>query len=91
MKFTVEASVLKAFNAFTSAQQILLLEEESYALAKENADVALESFRLGAVNSLVVKEAQKSLDDASVRLVNIRYETKTAETELMRLNGALVK
>lgn len=91
MKFTVETSVLRAFNAFMNAQQILKLEEENYTLAKENADVALESFRLGAINTLQVKEAQNSLDAASVRLVNVRYEAKVAETELMRLNGALVK
>jgi len=90
-KFTVETSVLKAFNAFINAQELLKLEEENYAMAKENAEVALESFRLGAINSLQVKEAQNSLDDASVRLVNVRYETKVAETELMRLNGGLVK
>jgi outer membrane protein len=91
LKFSVESSVLRAFNAFINAQQILKLEEENYTLAKENADVALESFRLGAVNTLQVKEAQNSLDAASVRLVNVRYEAKVAETELMRLNGALVK
>ncbi len=91
LKFSVETSVLRAFNSFINAQEILKLEEENYLLAKENADVALESFRLGAINTLQVKEAQNSLDAASVRLVNVRYEAKVAETELMRLNGALVK
>lgn len=90
-KLVVESSLLKAFNDFNNAKQILALEEENLLLAKENVDVALESFRLGSSNSIELKEAQKSFEDAQTRLVNARYTTKIAEISLLKLNGILVK
>jgi len=90
-KSFVESSLLKAFNDFNNAKQILELEEENIMFAKENIDVALESFRLGSSNAIELKEAQKSYEDAQSRLVNARYATKLAEIRLMKLNGMLVK
>jgi len=51
----------------------------------------MERFRLGYVTSLQLKDAEKSFLDAEGRLVTARYDAKTAETELMRLNGVLIK
>ncbi|MBU0487843.1 MAG: TolC family protein [Bacteroidetes bacterium] len=87
----VEGSLLQAFISFNNAKTILELEEENLLLAKENVDVALERFRLGSSNSIQLKEAQRSYEDAQTRLVNARYETKIAEISLMKLNGTLVK
>jgi outer membrane protein len=68
-----------------------MLEEENLVLANENVVVALERFRIGNSTPVELKEAQKSLDDAEYRTVSARYAAKVAETELMRLNGELVK
>ncbi len=67
------------------------LEEENIGLARENAMVALERFRQGVSTTLEVKLAQQSLQDAFNRLILARYNTKLAETELLRLNGELLK
>jgi outer membrane protein len=90
-KSIIELSLLKAYLAYNNAKEILKLEEENVNLAKENVDVALERFRLGSSSTLELKAAQKSYEDAQVRLVNARYNAKTNEIELMRLNGMLVK
>jgi len=90
-KNVVESSLLIAFNNFKNAMELLVLEEESFKLAKENVDIALERFRLGNFTSIELKTAQKSFEDAQSRLVNARYAAKADETELMRLNGMLVK
>jgi len=90
-KAVIESEVLNAYNLFKNAMELLSLEEENFKLAKENVDIALERFKLGNVTSLELKEAQKSFEDAQARLVTARYETKVAETELMRLSGMLVK
>lgn len=87
----VEANLLKAYKIFQSNLQILSLEEENHKVARENVDVALERFRLGTINSLELREAQKSFIDAGNRMVSARYETKISETDLMRLNGELLK
>jgi outer membrane protein len=87
----VESGLLIAWRDFQSKLQLVAMEEENYLLAKENVNVALERFRLGSSNTLELKEAQRSFEDAQARMVSARYDAKLAETELMRLNGELVK
>jgi len=91
VKSQVESDVLQAFENFEDAIEVLKLEEDNLLLAKENVSVALERFRIGNSTPLELKEAQKSLDDAQNRTISSRYNAKLAETELMRLNGELVK
>ncbi|MCX6292568.1 MAG: TolC family protein [Bacteroidetes bacterium] len=91
LKSQVESALLQAFRNFEDAGELLKLEEENLFLAKENVTVGLERFRIGNATQVELKEAQKSLDDAVNRTVSARYEAKLAETELMRLNGELVK
>ncbi|MBX3240565.1 MAG: TolC family protein [Chitinophagaceae bacterium] len=69
----------------------LQLEEENIDLAKENVLIAMERFKLGVSTFLELREAQKSLEDAYDRLIAARYNTKVAETELLRLKGDLVR
>ncbi|HEV7231501.1 MAG TPA: TolC family protein [Bacteroidia bacterium] len=87
----VESGLITAFNNYQNAMETLKLEEDNIQLARSNVNINLERFRLGYVTSLQLKDAQKSFIDAEGRLVSARYDAKVAETELMRLNGALVK
>lgn len=87
----VEAAILKGWYNLQNALEVMKLEEENYIVAKENVTVALERFRIGSSNSIELMTAQKSFEDAQSRLITERYNAKTAETELMRLNGSLVK
>jgi len=90
-KSQIESQLLQAFNTFRDALEAVKLEEENLVLAKENLSVALERFRIGNSTPLELQEAQKSLVDAENRTLSARYDAKVAETELMRLNGELVK
>lgn len=87
----VDAGVSNAFKDYELQKQLLALEEENIMLAKENVTIALERFRQGVSTNLELREAQKSLEDAYNRLIAARYNTKLAETELLRLKGDLVK
>jgi outer membrane protein TolC len=80
-----------AFKSYELQKQLLQLEEENILLAKENVDIALERFRLGVSTYLELRETQKSLEDAYNRLIAARYNTKVAETELLRLKGDILK
>lgn len=80
-----------AFRDYEYYKQALTLEEESVGLARENVMVALERFKQGVSTTLELKEAQESLELAAYRLIQARYNTKVAETELMRLKGDLLK
>ena len=91
IKLQVETSVVKTFETFQSNLQLLALEEDNTAVVYENISVALERFRLGSSSGIELRQAQQSLEDAQYRLINARYNTKLAETELLRLNGGLAK
>ena len=87
----VDLALSNAFKDYEYYKTIVTLEEENLDLARENAFVALERFRQGVSTTIEVKEAQQSLEDAYNRLINARYNIKLAETQLLRLNGELIR
>ncbi len=90
VKLQVAASVKSSARAFETAKLALVLEEENIGYAKENVTIATERFKLSQSTSIEFREAQKSYEDALLRLVSARYELKQAETELLRLNNKLI-
>ena len=82
-------AVVQAYNLYQSSKSSLQLEEENIQLAKENVRIVLEVYRLNSTTLIQLKEAQKSLQDAYTRLIRARFQTKLAETELLRLKGEL--
>lgn len=87
----IDVGLNNAFKDYELQKQLLALEEENITLAKENVAIALERFRQGVSTYLELREAQISLEDAYSRLIAARYNTKLAETELLRLKGGLVQ
>ncbi|HRG92443.1 MAG TPA: TolC family protein, partial [Chitinophagaceae bacterium] len=88
-KSQISLAVLNAWNNYQWQKQALDLEEESIVLARENVDIVFQVYKLNSTTLIQLKEAQKSLQDAQTRLINARYNTKLAETELLRLKGEL--
>jgi outer membrane protein len=91
LKTNVNANLRNAYVDYENAKRILLIEEETILLAKENVYIALEGFKRGITTFIELRTAQQSLADAYNRLINARYLAKVAETELLRLNGGLLK
>ncbi|HJT75132.1 MAG TPA: TolC family protein, partial [Chitinophaga sp.] len=87
----VDLSLTTAFKDYEYYKTAVTLEEENLELARENVMVAMERFRQGVSTVIETKEAQQSLEDAYNRLINARYNIKLAETQLLRLNGMLVR
>ena len=90
-KMQVDVGVRNAFINYENAKKILVLQEENIVLAKENVFIALEGFKRGFTTFIELRTAQQSLADAYNQLIAARYNTKLAETELLRLNGGLLK
>jgi len=90
-KSQINLGITNAFKDYELQKKTLALEEENILLAKENVYIALERLRLGISTYLELRETQKSLELAYDRLIAARYNTKLAETELLRLKGDLVK
>lgn len=91
LKAANEIAISNAFKTYELQKKTLALEEENILLAKENVMIAVERFKLGISTTLELRETQKTLEDAYNRLIAARYNTKVAETELLRLKGDLVK
>ncbi len=90
-KWRMDIAISNAFKDYELQRKTLRLEEENILLAKENVYIASERLRLGVTSYLELRETQKSLEDAYNRLIAARYDSKVAETELLRLKGELVR
>ncbi|MCY7410935.1 MAG: TolC family protein, partial [Chitinophagales bacterium] len=67
------------------------LERKNLTYAEKNLDIAQESFKLGVTSDLELREVQKNLVDAKVRLSGAAYRAKLQEAALMRMTGKLVQ
>ncbi len=90
-KSLLSLSIINAYKDYELQKRALVLEEENILLAKENVDIVFQVYKLNSNTLIQLKEAQKSLQDAHTRLIDARYNTKLAETELLRIKGDLVK
>ena len=90
-KAKIDIAISSAYKDYELQKKTLELEEENIKLAKENVYIAVERLRLGISTSLELRETQKSLEDSYTRLIAARYNTKLAETVLLKLRGDLVK
>jgi len=88
-KAGVDASLAEAHAAYIVSLDVLALETSNLALARENVGIAMERLRLGTIASLDLRAAQEKFVSAETRLVSARFESKRAETELLRLAGRL--
>lgn len=85
----VRLGINNAYKDYQYQLKALALEEENISLARENVFIALERFRQGVSTYLELREAQISFEDAYNRLIAARFNTKLAETELLRLKGSV--
>ncbi len=91
LQLQVEQQLLTAFKTYQDDQKILALEEDNLKLVKEAVTIALERFRIGSSNTLELQQIQQTYEDALTRLIGARYNGKVSETQLMKLNGSLLK
>lgn len=86
----INVAISNAFKDYVLQKDLLALEEENIQLAKENVVIALARFKQGLFTNLELREAQISLEQGYNRLIAARYNTKLAETELLRQKGELI-
>jgi outer membrane protein len=91
LRTNVNVDLTNAYVNYENAKKILIVEEETIGLAKENVYIALEGFKRGVTTFIELRTAQQSLADAYNRLIAARYNTKLAETEILRLSGKLIR
>lgn len=86
----LEQQVLDSWITYTTARQRVALEEANLAGIRKQVDVALESYRLGMITAVELRDVQQGLIDAENRLLMAQFEAKAAELQLKWLAGRLV-
>lgn len=86
----LEQQVLDGWTAYTTARQRVALEEANLAGIRKQVDVALESYRVGMITAVELRDVQQSLINAENRLLMAQFEAKAAELQLKWLAGRLV-
>ncbi|RTQ45272.1 TolC family protein [Hymenobacter gummosus] len=81
----------QAYLQYQDRLQLLQLEEANIQLARQNVAITLERYRLGLLNQLALREAQRNQLNAENRLLDARFNAKQAETVLRQLSGDLVQ
>lgn len=91
IELEVDGLVYVNYQKFLLSKKIAELELLTLKDSQELQGISLERYRVGKTNLLETIEAQKNLEDAQYRYINALYSIKVAETELLRVNGSLVK
>jgi outer membrane protein TolC len=86
----IKAELLTVYYAYENNLRLVQMEEENLNVARENLEIALERYRLGALSGLELREVQKSLLDAEERLISVKYQTKLAEISLLQIAGKIM-
>lgn len=87
----LDAYLLKIYNEYINQLELVSFELQNVELARKNMDIAKESFEVGSISSLQLREIQRNLLSADTRLVEAQFKTKLTETALLLLSGKLLK
>lgn len=90
-KQEVEANLSTEYKNYVNSLMLVELETANLTYAQQSLDIALERFKLGTINSIELREVQRTLISAESRLIQAQFEAKLAETELQRISGQLTQ
>lgn len=86
----IKAELLTVYYAYQNNLRLARMEGQNLDVARENLEIALERYRLGALSGLELREVQKSLLDAEERLISVKFQTKLAEISLLQISGKIM-
>lgn len=90
LELSLQGEVNKAYVNYANNLQLTDLEESNVAVARENEEIALDRYELGAGTALELREAQRNAVDSQNRLLDAQLAAKLAEIELLRLSGSIL-
>ncbi len=91
LKLQLESDIKRAYTTHQKNIILMNLENANQDVAKENAEIALERYRLGVSNALELREAQVNAVDAETRALVAAFNAKSSEIELLRLSGEIIQ
>ncbi|MFC2100934.1 TolC family protein [Bacteroidota bacterium] len=91
IQIQMESQLLILFNEYQNDLQLIKLEKRSFNLAKKNMEIAKDSYKVGMISSLELREVQKNLLSAGNRLISAQYNAKEKEIALLLISGSLIE
>ena len=83
------SQLARAFQTYTTNLQLMELEVNNEAIAKENLDITMAKYRIGTIPTIEFRTAQLNYINAVVRSSNAVYVAKLSEITLKELAGNL--
>jgi outer membrane protein TolC len=90
VKTALNADLSTFWQAYLNNLQLLTLERQNLVAARQNHEIAKERYLLGDLAGIEMREAQKSLLDASERILVAEYNTKMCEISLLQISGQIL-
>lgn len=87
----MRGELYRVYESYLMARRLFSIEQKNAEVARQNLDIAAEQMRLGSINALELREAQRNSVDAEFRLIEAAFEAKMAEADLLRLSGGLTE
>lgn len=87
----LEAYLAKIYNTYRNQLEMIVFEQENLLIAKQNMEIGKESYAVGSISSLQLRDVQEDLLNAGTRLVTAEFKAKLTETELLLLSGKLLQ
>lgn len=85
----INSQIATLYQTYQTNIELVKLEQQNLAVAKQNLDITMEKFRLGSVAPLEFREAQRNYIDANARFTNAQFQAKLAEINLKQISGSL--
>ena len=89
-KLNLETSVRDTFLEYQNNLTLVRLEQQNLQVAVENTGIAIDRYQLGKSTFIALREAQVNAVTTYGRLITAIFNTKVAETELLRLSGRIL-
>lgn len=86
----LERDLLNTWSQYENAKQRVDLEDANLGGTRTQMQVALESYRVGVITAIQLRDVQQSVISAEKRLLTAQFEAKVAELQLRWLAGNLL-
>lgn len=85
----LRSNLTVAYQVYLTNLDLIDLEENNTAIAKQNIEITAEKFRIGTITSVEFRAAQLNFINSKIRLSSAQYQAKLSEITLRELAGNL--
>ncbi|MBP7317326.1 MAG: TolC family protein, partial [Flavobacterium sp.] len=86
----LNSQLATSYQTYLTNLELIDLEENNQAIAKQNLNITLDKFRIGTITTLEFRTAQLNYVNATVRYSNAQFQGKLSEIALRELAGNLI-